>query len=99
MKARGNNLEIGSIKIRRIDGDRHLKAMVSMVLDGAFAVHDMKIIAGQDRLFLAMPSKRLADGGFRDIVHPIDPNTRGMLERLVLDEYSRTDAQGDDDRF
>ena len=92
-------MEIGSIKIRRIDGDRHLKAIVSMVIDGAFAVHDMKIIAGQDRLFLAMPSKRLADGGFRDIVHPIDPNTRGMLERLVLDEYSRTDAQGDDDRF
>ena len=92
-------MEIGSIKIRRIDGDRHLKAVVSMVIDDAFAVHDMKIIAGQDRLFLAMPSKKLPDGSFRDVVHPIDPNTREMLERLVLKEYARTDMQEESDVF
>lgn len=85
-------MEISSIKIRRIEGDRHLKAVVSVVFDAAFAVHDMKIIAGQDRLFLAMPSKKLADGSFRDIAHPIHVEMREELERRVLEEYDRDEA-------
>ena len=85
-------MEISSIKIRRIEGDRHLKAVVSVVFDAAFAVHDMKIIAGQDRLFLAMPSKKLADGSFRDIAHPIHVEMREELERRVLEEYARDAA-------
>jgi stage V sporulation protein G len=85
-------MEISSIKIRRIEGDRHLKAVVSVVFDAAFAVHDMKIIAGQDRLFLAMPSKKLADGSFRDIAHPIHVEMREELERRVLEEYAREAA-------
>ena len=85
-------MEISSIKIRRIEGDRHLKAVVSVVFDAAFAVHDMKIIAGQDRLFLAMPSKKLADGSFRDIAHPIHVEMREELERRVLGEYAREAA-------
>ena len=85
-------MEISSIKIRRIEGDRHLKAVVSVVFDAAFAVHDMKIIAGQDRLVLAMPSKKLADGSFRDIAHPIHVEMREELERRVLEEYAREAA-------
>ena len=85
-------MEISNIKIRRIDGDRHLKAIVSVVFDSAFAVHDMKIIAGQDRLFLAMPSKKLADGSFRDIAHPIHADMREALEQRVLEEYARETA-------
>lgn len=85
-------MEISSIKIRRIEGDRHLKAIVSVVFDAAFAVHDMKIIEGQDRLFLAMPSKKLADGSFRDIAHPIHIEMREELERRILDEYARDAA-------
>ncbi len=85
-------MEISSIKIRRIEGDRHLKAVVSVVFDAAFAVHDMKIIAGQDRLFLAMPSKKLADGSFRDIAHPIHVEMREELERRVLEEYDCDEA-------
>ena len=85
-------MEISSIKIRRIEGDRHLKAVVSVVFDAAFAVHDMKIIAGPDRLFLAMPSKKLADGSFRDIAHPIHVEMREELERRVLEEYAREAA-------
>ena len=84
-------MEIGSIKIRRVEGDRHLKAVVSLVIDGAFAVHDMKIIEGQDRLFLAMPSKKMTDGSFRDIAHPIDPQTRELIERSVLEQYGRAE--------
>jgi len=82
-------MEISNIKIRHITGDRHLKAVVSVVFDGAFAVHDMKIISGQDRLFLAMPSKKLADGSFRDVAHPIHPEMREALEERVIEQYSQ----------
>ena len=82
-------MEISSIKIRHIEGDRHLKAVVSVVFDAAFAVHDMKIISGQDRLFLAMPSKKLSDGSFRDVAHPIHPDLREELEARVIGQYCR----------
>lgn len=80
-------MEITDIKFRHFNDDGRLRAMVSVTFDEVFAVHDIKIIDGQDRLFLAMPSRRMPDGKYRDIVHPIGPSLREKLETTVLRAY------------
>ena len=74
-------MEITDIKFRHLQEVGRLKALVSVTFDNVFAVHDIKIIDGQDRLFLAMPSRRMPDGKYRDIVHPIGPELREELEK------------------
>jgi stage V sporulation protein G len=70
--------------------DPRLRAFVSLVFDGVFAVRGIKIIAGKTgRLFLAMPSRKKADGTYQDIVHPVTPEFRNELEAVVLAEYTR----------
>lgn len=64
-------MEITDIKIKYTNDGGRMRAAVSVVFDAAFAVHDIKVIEGQEKLFLAMPSKKLADGTYRDIVHPL----------------------------
>lgn len=82
-------MEITQIKLRKIIGEGRLLAVVSVTFDGVFAVHDMKIVKGPDRLFVAMPSARLPDGSFRDVVHPIDKGFRRRTEEKVLEFYER----------
>ena len=83
-------MEITDIKFRHLQEVGRLKALVSVTFDGVFAVHDIKIIDGQDRLFLAMPSRRMPDGKYRDIVHPIGPDLRAELEDKVITTYHNT---------
>ena len=80
-------MTITDIKIRRLLPQGRLKGVISVTFDNAFAVHDIKIIEGQDKFFLAMPSKRLADGTYRDIVHPINQEMRSLLESSILEVY------------
>lgn len=80
-------MEITDIKFRHFQPDGRLRALVSVTFDGVFAVHDIKIIDGQERLFLAMPSRRMPDGKYRDIVHPIGSGLREKLETTVLHAY------------
>lgn len=82
-------MRITEIKIRRIYQDNRLRALVSVTLDNDFAVHDIKVIEGPERLFVAMPSRREESGVFRDIVHPITPEARRYMEDMILDEYRR----------
>ncbi len=86
-------MEITDIKFRHFHEDGKLKALVSITFDNAFAVHDIKIIAGNDRLFLAMPSRLTPDGKYRDIVHPIGQKMREYLESNVLNEYKKQIAE------
>lgn len=80
-------MNITDIKIRRTyDGER-LRALVSVTMDGELALHDLKIISGPERLFVAMPSRKDEGGAFRDIVHPITPCARERLESAVLTAY------------
>ena len=80
-------MNVTDIRIRKLyDGER-LKALVSVTLDGDFAVHDIKIIQGAGRLFVAMPSRRDETGAFRDIVHPINKEARSELERAIMERY------------
>ena len=83
-------MEITDVKFRHLQDDGKLKALVSVTFDNTFAVHDIKIIDGHDRLFLAMPSRRMPDGKYRDIVHPIGAELREILEQRVITEYLDT---------
>ena len=74
-------MEITDIKIRKIITEGRLRAVVSVTLDNMLAVHDIKVVQGDERLFVAMPSRKDESGVFRDIVHPISPAARQMFEQ------------------
>ncbi|MBQ1260843.1 MAG: septation regulator SpoVG [Clostridia bacterium] len=80
-------MQITDIKIRKFFDEGPMKAVVSVTLDDALAVHDIKVIYARDRYFIVMPSRKNADGTFRDIVHPINAGFRAQLEEAVIDAY------------
>ncbi len=64
-----------------------LKAFVNIVIDDAFIVRNIKVIEGQNGLFVAMPSRRVSTGEYRDIAHPINTETRNQIEKIIIDKY------------
>ena len=82
------NMEITDIRIKKVASEGKMKAVASVTFDNAFAVHDVKVIEGPEKLFVAMPSRRTPDGEYRDIAHPINSDMRNMLESKVLAEES-----------
>lgn len=80
-------MTITEVKFRRFINEGKLRAVVSLTFDGSFAVHDIKIVQGEERLFVAMPSRRDDNGVFRDIVHPIDSELRNEIEEEILSAY------------
>lgn len=80
-------MNITDVRIRRTYPDARLKALVSITIDSDFAVHDIKVIEGPSRLFIAMPSRKDESGSFRDIVHPITPESRQQIETAILEKY------------
>jgi len=81
-------MEITEIRIV-LKTEGPLRAFVTITLDNSLAIRDMKIIEGPKGLFVAMPSKKLKDGMYRDIVHPVNAETRAKIEQKVLAEYQR----------
>lgn len=86
-------MNITDIKIRKTISEGRLKAIVSITIDDALAIHDIKVVQGESRLFVAMPSRRDETGAFRDIVHPISTASRQSIEELILDAYERRIAE------
>ena len=82
-------MEITDIRIRKLYDESRLKALVSVTLEQELAIHDIKIIQGPQRLFVAMPSRKDENGLFRDIIHPITQELRGHMEDAILWEYER----------
>ncbi|MCL2084188.1 MAG: septation regulator SpoVG [Oscillospiraceae bacterium] len=82
-------MNITDIRVHPVDDKGRMRAIVSVTFDNEFVVHDMKIIDGPERLFLAMPSRRTPDGDYRDIAHPINAHTREALERVVIEKYTQ----------
>ena len=80
-------MNITDIRVRRTYQDTRLKALVSVTIDNDLAVHDIKVIEGPERLFVAMPSRKDDNSVFRDICHPITPQARGTLESAILSAY------------
>ena len=80
---------ITDVRVRKIFSEDNLKAMVSITIDDCLAIHEIKIIQGTERLFVAMPSRMDENGYYHDISHPIDSATRSDFERIILDAYER----------
>ena len=80
-------MEITDIRIKKVASEGKMKAVASVTFDNAFAVHDVKVIEGPEKLFVAMPSRRTPDGEYRDIAHPINSDMRNMLESKDLAAY------------
>jgi len=82
-------MNITDVRIRKIAADGKMKAIVSVTFDNEFVVHDIKVIEGQNGLFIAMPSRKTPDGEFKDIAHPINTSTREKLQNSILEEYEK----------
>ncbi len=88
-------MQVTDVRVRRVARDGKMKAVVSITIDNVFVIHDIKVIEGEKGLFIAMPSKKSADGEYRDIAHPINAQTRGMLEQIILEKYEDTALMDD----
>lgn len=82
-------MQITDVRVRKITKEGKMKAIVSITLDDEFVVHDIKVIEGEKGMFIAMPSKKAADGEHRDIAHPINSATREHIQRVILESYER----------
>ena len=80
-------MQITDVRIRKVATEGKMKAVVSITIDNEFVVHDIKVIEGEKGLFIAMPSRKAADGEYRDIAHPINSDTRNMIQTLILEQY------------
>lgn len=91
-------MRITDVRVRKIAKEGKMKAVVSITLDDEFVVHDIKVIEGEKGLFIAMPSKKAADGEYRDIAHPINSGTRENIQRIILERYETAleDESADD---
>lgn len=80
-------MNITDVRIRKVEKEGKMKAVVSITIDNEFAVHDIKIIEGEKGLFIAMPSRRNAEGEYRDVAHPINSDVRQHIQQLIMDKY------------
>lgn len=80
-------MQITDVRIRKVNKEGKMKAVVSITLDNEFVVHDIKIIEGEKGMFIAMPSRRAGDGEYRDIAHPINSETREKIQSIILEKY------------
>ncbi|MBN6205616.1 septation regulator SpoVG [Oceanobacillus sp. FSL H7-0719] len=80
-------MEVTDVRLRRVNTEGRMRAIASITLDEEFVVHDIRVIDGNNGLFVAMPSKRTPDGEFRDIAHPINSGTRNKIQDAVLEAY------------
>ena len=85
-------MQITSVSVRKIEKEgSRMKGIASVLIDDSFAIHDIRVIEGDNGLFIAMPSRKTATGGYRDIAHPINPDVRKMFEDAILKEYEKAE--------
>lgn len=82
-------MNITDVRVRKMMKESNLKAVASITIDDDFVVHDIKVVEGEKGLFIAMPSRKAADGEYRDIAHPINSATRSNIQEIVLDAYEK----------
>ena len=80
-------MQITDVRVRKVAKEGKMKAVVSITIADEFVVHDIKVIEGEKGLFIAMPSRKAADGEYRDIAHPINSGTRDQLQKIILEKY------------
>ena len=85
-------MKITSVTVRKVEKEEsRMKGRASVLIDDCFAVHDIRIIEGDNGLFIAMPSRKTATGGYRDIAHPINQEARKMFEEQILEAYKNAE--------
>ena len=90
-------MKITSVNVRKIEKENsRMKGIASVLLDDSFAIHDIRIIEGEKGLFIAMPSKKTPNGGYRDIAHPINSEVRAMFEEAILKAYEEAEDPVED---
>ena len=90
-------MNITDVRVRKVSKEGKMKAIVSITIDEVFVVHDIKVIEGDKGLFIAMPSRKTADGEYRDIAHPINSDTRVRIQQIILDSYEMAVGNGTDE--
>ena len=85
-------MQITDVRIRKVEKEVKMRAVVSITIDDEFVVHDIKVIEGEKGLFIAMPSRKAMDGEYRDIAHPINSETRERIQQIILEQY-RAEAE------
>lgn len=80
-------MNITDVRVRKAAKEGKMKAVVSITIDDEFVVHDIKVIDGEKGLFIAMPSRKAADGEYRDIAHPINSDTRERIQKIILKKF------------
>ncbi len=91
-------MKITSVNVRKIEKEgSRMKGIASVLLDDSFAVHDIRVIEGDNGLFIAMPSRKTSAGGYRDIAHPINPEVRAMFEDAIIDAYNNAEDVSSED--
>ena len=88
-------MNITDVRVRKVARNGKMKAVVSITIDDVFVVHDIKVIEGDKGLFIAMPSRKAADGEYKDIAHPINSETRNDLQELILRKYQEAMEEED----
>lgn len=83
-------MQITDVRLRKVNSENRMKAVASVTFDNEFAVHDIKVIESQNGLFIAMPSRKTPNGEFKDIAHPINTETREMLQKVIIEKYNET---------
>ncbi|MBC8595384.1 septation regulator SpoVG [Qingrenia yutianensis] len=86
-------MNITSIKIKKFATEGKMRAIASITIDDCFAIHDVKVIENNGKVFVAMPNKRLKDGTFKDVAHPINIETRKLIEDAVIEAYNNAEAE------
>ena len=80
-------MNITNVNIKKIEAEGRVKALASITIDDDFVIHEIRVVDGHDKTFVSMPSKRNANGEFKDIAHPINNKTRTQIEEIILNKY------------
>lgn len=86
-------MEITDVRVKKFNGENRLKAIAAITIDDCFVVHELRIIDGKDGLFVAMPSRKMPNGEFKDVAHPINQETRSTIEKLVIEAYENIEDE------
>ena len=90
-------MNITDVRVRKITKEGKMKAVASITIDDDFVIHDIKLVEGEKGLFIAMPSRKAADGEYRDIAHPINSDTRNTIQKLILEKYEQILLEPDEE--
>ena len=89
-------MNITDVRVRKMTKESKMKAVVSITIDDEFVIHDIKVVEGEKGLFIAMPSRKAADGEYRDIAHPINSSTRELIQKTILESYEKALSEPDE---